>query len=118
MIGMGFLSFFILLAISVIVSGALHYGLKYYVTPGHASFCSKVVIGWLGAWLGSPVLGHWFEGLKYEQVYVIPAVLGCAALLVLVVEGTKSCVGGAEAGEAAPKAPPESKIVESANEGV
>jgi hypothetical protein len=34
MIGMDFVSFLILLVISVIVSGALHFGAKYYVTPG------------------------------------------------------------------------------------
>jgi hypothetical protein len=41
MIGMGFISFLILLIISVVVSAILHYGLKYYVTPGFWSFCSK-----------------------------------------------------------------------------
>ena len=59
MIGMDFISFLILLIISVVVSAILHYGLEYYVTPGFWSFCSKVVIGWLGAWIGSPVLGYW-----------------------------------------------------------
>jgi hypothetical protein len=47
MIGMDFVSFLILLVISVVVSGILHYGLNYYVTPGFWSFCSKVVIGWV-----------------------------------------------------------------------
>ena len=69
MIGMEFVSFIILLAISVVVSAVLHYGLKYYVNPGLWSFCSKVVVGWTGAWLGSPVLGHWFEDLNYEQAF-------------------------------------------------
>ena len=32
MIGMSFISFVILLIISVVVSAVLHYGLKYYVT--------------------------------------------------------------------------------------
>ena len=59
MIGMDFISFLILLVISVVVSGILHYGLNYYVTPGFWSFCSKVAVGWLGAWIGSPVIGHW-----------------------------------------------------------
>ena len=90
MFGMDFGSFVILLAISGVVSASLHYGLKYHVTPGLASFGSKVVIGWLGAWLGSPVLGHWFAGLNYGHVYYIPAALGSLALLVLVVDTTKS----------------------------
>ena len=59
MIGMDFISFLILLVISVVVSGILHYGLNYYVTSGFWSFCSKVAVGWVGAWIGSPVIGHW-----------------------------------------------------------
>ena len=59
MIGMDFISFLILLVISVVVSGILHHGLNYYVTSGFWSFCSKVAVGWVGAWIGSPVIGHW-----------------------------------------------------------
>ncbi len=91
MIGMDFISFLILLVISIVVSAILHYGLKYYVIPGLASFCSKVVISWIGGWLGSPVLGHWFEGVNYNQVYFIPAVLGSLALLLLAVDVVESC---------------------------
>ena len=52
MLGMDFVSFFILFIISVVVSAILHYGFKYYATPGTASFFSKIVVGWLGGWLG------------------------------------------------------------------
>ncbi len=90
MIGMDFTSFLILLVISVVVSSVLHYVLKFYVVPGQESFYGKVVIGWLGAWLGSPVLGHWFESLSYDQVYYIPAILGSLASLVLAVDVIKS----------------------------
>ncbi len=34
MFGMDFISFLILFVISLVVSGILHYGLNYYVTPG------------------------------------------------------------------------------------
>lgn len=91
MIGMDFVSFLILLIISVVVSAALHYGLSYYVNPGLDSFFAKVIIGWAGAWLGSPVLGHWWEGLKYGQVYIIPAILGSIAAVVLAVDMVKTC---------------------------
>ena len=91
MIGMDFTSFITLLIISVVVSAILHYGLNYYVTAGLASFLSKVVIGWVGAWLGSPVLGHWWEGLNYKEVYYIPAILGSLALLILAVDLVKTC---------------------------
>lgn len=86
MIGIDFISFLILLAIGAVVAAGLHYGLSYYVIPGHWSFLSKVVWGWLGAWLGSPVFGHWFPEVKYQEVYIIPAILGAAALLVIVID--------------------------------
>jgi uncharacterized membrane protein YeaQ/YmgE (transglycosylase-associated protein family) len=89
MIGLDFVSFLVLLVISVVVSGVLHYGLNYYVTPGIWSFASKVVVGWFGAWLGSPIFGHWFPGLAYGQVYYIPAMLGALAMLVLAVDVMK-----------------------------
>jgi uncharacterized membrane protein YeaQ/YmgE (transglycosylase-associated protein family) len=91
MIGMSFGSFLVLLIISAVVSGILHYGFKYYVRSGTVSYLSKVVIGWIGAWLGSPVLGHWWEGLNYEQVYYVPTILGSLAILVLVVDCVKTC---------------------------
>ncbi len=90
MIGMDFTSFIILLAISVGVTIIMHSLLKYYVIPGFWSFVSKVIIGWIGAWLGSPVLGYWFNGVNYNQVYIIPAILGAAALEILVVDFVKT----------------------------
>jgi len=103
MIGMDFACFLILLVISIVVSAILHYGAKLYVVAGARSFLAKVIIGWLGAWLGSPVLGHWWEGLAYQKVYIVPAVLGAFALLILAVDCVKTL------GEACGKAPTESK---------
>ena len=91
MIGMDFGSFLVLLVISVVVSGVLHYVLKFYVRAGTSSFVSKVIIGWIGAWLGTPVLGRWWEGVQYEQVYIVPAVLGSLAILILVVDCVTTC---------------------------
>ena len=90
MIGMDFVSFVILLIISIVVTLVLHYGLKFYVIPGFWSFISKVIIGWIGAWLGTPVFGKWFVGLNYNEVYIIPAILGAAALEILVVDAVKT----------------------------
>ena len=90
MIGMSFISFLILLVISIVVSVILHYGFKYYVRPGLNSLISKIILGWIGAWLGSPVFGCWFEGINYEGVYIIPAILGSFALLILMVDMVKS----------------------------
>jgi uncharacterized membrane protein YeaQ/YmgE (transglycosylase-associated protein family) len=91
MIGMDFISFIILLIISIVVSGVLHFVLKFYIKPGWWSYASKVAIGWVGAWLGSPVLGYWWPGLNYKEVYIIPAVLGSLASVVLLVDLIKTC---------------------------
>ncbi len=91
MIGMDFTSFLILLLISVVISAVLHYALKYYIIPGSASYFSKVFIGWVGAWLGSPVFGHWWEGLNYMEVYIVPAVLGSLLLIIFAVDIIKTC---------------------------
>lgn len=105
MLGMDFVSFLILLVISIVVCAILHYGCKYYVIPGVWSFCSKVVAGWVGAWLGSPVFGHWFGGLNYAaegegayQLFFIPAILGSAAFVVLVVDVAKTLGAGSRQG--------------------
>ncbi len=100
MLGMDFVSFLILLVISVVVSGILHYGCKYYVTADIWSFCSKVCVGWVGAWLGSPVLGHWWANLAFQQVYYIPAILGSAALIIVAVDMAKMWSGGSRPGGA------------------
>jgi uncharacterized membrane protein YeaQ/YmgE (transglycosylase-associated protein family) len=93
MIGLDFVSFLILLVISIIVSAILHYGFRYYVRPGFNSFISKVILGWIGAWLGSPVFGHWFVGAQYGEVYIIPSVLGSLAFLIILIDYTKSVKG-------------------------
>ena len=90
MIGMDFGSFLVLLVISALISAVLHFGFKYYVRPGLVSFFSKVVIGWIGAWLGSPVFGHWFGGVNIKEVYIIPAILGSLAILIFAVDLIKS----------------------------
>lgn len=83
---MDFVSFAILLIISAIASAVLHYGLHYYVAPGLGSFFSKIVIGWVGAWLGTLVLGQWWDGLNYGNIYYVPALIGCLAVLVFAVD--------------------------------
>ncbi len=84
-----FIGFLILLIISVVVSGILHFGLKYYIVPGWWSYLSKVLIGWVGARLGSPVFGHWW--LNRGDVYIVPAILGCLLLLIFAVDFIKTC---------------------------
>ena len=81
-----FFEFLVLLVVSVVVSGILHYGLKHYVRPGTWSFLSKIVVGWIGAWLGTPVLGNWFPGVAYGDIFIVPAIVGSVALLVLAID--------------------------------
>jgi len=90
MIGMDFVSFLILLVISIMVSLILHYVLKLHVRTGFASLLGTIVWGWIGAWLGSPVLGYWFPGWSYHEVYIIPAILGAFVLIILMVDLVKT----------------------------
>ena len=90
MIGMSFLSFLILFVISIIVSLILHFGTKTLARKGFESFLSKIIIGWIGGWLGSPVLGNWFKGFRIADVYIIPAILGSFALIIFLVDLVKT----------------------------
>ncbi len=95
MIGMSFISFVELLGISVVVALVLHYFVKYRTVEGFDGFLGKVIIGWLGAWLGSPVLGHWPANVTFADIYPIPAFLGClaSAFSVVLFSKTLSPVG-------------------------
>jgi len=94
---MDFMSFLILLIISVVVCGILHFGFKYYIVPGLWSFLSKVVIGWVGARLGAPVFGEWWEGAAVEGVYIVPAALGCLLLVIFAVDFVQTIKDGKKA---------------------
>ncbi len=97
MIGMNFISFIILLAIAVIVAVILHFVFNYKVRQEWSTIFCEIIFAWIGAWLGSPVLGHWFTGWNYMSVFIIPAILGSLALLVIAVEVTKSfCIAKKE----------------------
>ena len=94
MIGIDFISFLILSIISIVVSGILHFAFKFYITTGWRSYLCKVGIGWVGAWLGSPVAGYWphrFGFLSHGQVFIVPAILGCLFSLIFVVDFMKTC---------------------------
>jgi uncharacterized membrane protein YeaQ/YmgE (transglycosylase-associated protein family) len=64
------------------------------VSPGPWSFASKVIVGWIGAWIGTPVFGSWFPGMNYQGIYYIPAVIGAFAALVVAVDLVKMLMGG------------------------
>lgn len=99
MIGMGFISFIILLIIAVVVAAIVHYGAGYYKVGGAGSFLSKVVIAWIGGWLGSPVLGNWWDAIAYHgpvhDLYIIPAILGSLGLVIVTVDVARTFGGEA-----------------------
>lgn len=76
MIDMSFVSFLTLLVISLIAALIVHYAIRYRVLEGADGFLAKWVVGWVGAWLGTPVLGHWFNDVHIGSVYIVPAFLG------------------------------------------
>ncbi len=83
MLGMSLLSFLVLTLIGAVVAAVYHYVIRYRFLDGNDAAVGKLIIGWLGAWLGSPILGHWLW--KVESVYVVPAILGAIAAIHLVV---------------------------------
>jgi uncharacterized membrane protein YeaQ/YmgE (transglycosylase-associated protein family) len=74
MLGMTFESFVTLLVIGAAVGVVFHWILRYRYWNRLDAFMGEVMVGWLGAWLGSPVLGHWLW--KIGDIYVVPAILG------------------------------------------
>jgi len=80
MIGMGFASFLTLLIISAVVSAIVHFA-GYRVLPGAEGYLGKLIVGWIGGWIGSPVLGYWGRAIRNGNVHLIPAILGSIAAI-------------------------------------
>jgi uncharacterized membrane protein YeaQ/YmgE (transglycosylase-associated protein family) len=76
MIGMTFGEFVIVLIAGLISAVVIHYVVDYRFLSGGDGFLCKWIAGWVGAWLGSPVLGHWAQSLKYDSIYFVPALIG------------------------------------------
>ena len=74
MLGMSLLSFLVLTLISAVVAVVYHNVLRYRFLDGNDALVGKLIVGWFGAWLGSPILGYWLW--KVDNVYVVPAILG------------------------------------------
>jgi uncharacterized membrane protein YeaQ/YmgE (transglycosylase-associated protein family) len=86
MIGMNFAAFLTLLILGFIAAIVIHSAVRYRMLEGVDGFLLKWVAGWIGAWLGSPVLGHWW--FQSQNVYIVPALVGafvgaftCVALI-------------------------------------
>jgi uncharacterized membrane protein YeaQ/YmgE (transglycosylase-associated protein family) len=83
MLGMSLLSFLVLTLIGAVVAVVYHYVIRYRFLDGNDALIGKLIIGWFGAWLASPVFGHWLW--KVENVYIVPAILGAMAAIHLTV---------------------------------
>jgi uncharacterized membrane protein YeaQ/YmgE (transglycosylase-associated protein family) len=79
MLGMSFVSFAVLLIIGAVVGVIYHSIVRYRFLEGNDALFGKLIVGWFGAWLGSPVLGHWLW--RIESVYIVPAILGAIAAI-------------------------------------
>jgi len=90
MIGMNFWAFLVLSVAGLIAATVIHYVAAYRFLEGIDGFLAKVIAGWVGAWLGSPLIGHWFERVKIANVYLIPALLGAFAGAFVVVATGKA----------------------------
>ncbi len=100
MLDMNFMSFLTLLIISLITALIMHYGIRYRMLEGGDGFVTKWIVGWVGAWIASPVLGNWFTGVSLFHVYIIPAFLGgfIGAFLITAVWKAESQIAAHHAG--------------------
>ena len=89
MIGINFWAFLVLLVAGAIAAAVIHYVARYRVLEGFDGFLGKVITGWVGAWLGSPIIGHWFDRVKIANIYLIPALLGAFGGAFAAVAGAK-----------------------------
>ncbi|MGH9355309.1 MAG: hypothetical protein ACRD10_04195 [Terriglobia bacterium] len=76
LIGMRFLSFLILLILSAFAAVVVHWGLHYRFFYRAEGFFGKWIVGWICAWLGPAVLGHWFGPVMLWNIYILPALIG------------------------------------------
>lgn len=79
LLALNFTSFLVFLVLGTVVALVYHYFLRYRFLDGIASLFGKIIMSWLGGWLGSPVFGHW--SWRLEDVYLVPAILGAATAL-------------------------------------
>jgi uncharacterized membrane protein YeaQ/YmgE (transglycosylase-associated protein family) len=86
MIGITFVSFLSLFVIGAICALVLQHMQQARLMRHVEGYLSRLIIGWLGAWIGSPVLGHWGWMIPDTTVYLVPAALGALAAIFALTE--------------------------------
>ena len=89
MIGITFTSCVALLVMSAICAFIFQNLLKLRVLCRGEGYLSKLIVGWVGAWIGSPVLGYWGPSISGTRIYWIPAIIGSLAAIYLCVASLK-----------------------------
>jgi uncharacterized membrane protein YeaQ/YmgE (transglycosylase-associated protein family) len=88
MIGMTFSSFLALLVIGAACALFLR-GILQPRPSGTAAYIGQLIVGWLGAWIGSAVVGHWGWIIPTTNVYVLPALISSLAAIYALMESVK-----------------------------
>ncbi len=91
---MTLMSFVVLLIISAVVAAVLHYGLKLHISSDALSFIATTIWAYAGAWLSMHVFGMWLPEIGYGGVAIVPAALGSAAIIVVLVDFVKTLNAG------------------------
>jgi uncharacterized membrane protein YeaQ/YmgE (transglycosylase-associated protein family) len=89
MIAMSFSSFLTLFVISAVCAFVLHLMLNFKLLRGGEGYLCELIAGWIGAWIGSPVLGYWSWMVPSTRVYLVPAIIGSVAAIYTLVASVR-----------------------------
>ena len=87
MLNLGLDAFLTLLAVAVAVSFIWYYLFKVKLPGG---YFATLIVAWLGAWIGTPILGVLSGKLVYAGIGIVPAVLTSVAAILLANNCAKS----------------------------
>src|SRR5262249_33750837 len=86
MIGMTFASFLALLVIGAVCALFLDGILRPRLLGKGQDYLCQLIVGWLGAWIGSAVVGHWGGVIPTTNVYLLPAIVSSLAAIYALIE--------------------------------
>ena len=78
---MNFSSFLALFVISAVCAFVFNSMLKLKLIHRGEGYLCELIMGWIGAWISSPVLGHWSWMVPRTSVYLVPAIVGLIAAI-------------------------------------